>query len=416
MEWRRSSAMSNMIVLVGETDTEKQFLIQLEASLRAYGAWTWSLLDVEVGESQIQAINDALERATALILVRGSCGTHKLWSQIQVHGFQARVHLRSHLKIFVVLVAPVILEPSLASQAIILGPGLEVEAASRLCLAAMYASPSTTTFQAFHTPDNPRSPVLHPGAWTLVPDLSQSFTKYAETIESLLDLREYEFARELYWKILYYSGYNEKWGPRIDLSRKLVDSGNRVGDSRNVAMVLAKGLAYVHVEQGRSSLAEPLLRSAFDLFGETEDRRGQAVCWDYLADLAVQDGQFQIAHHHFDKAIKLTVGLERHRLRLKQRLNYVTNIDRDRVWKIASLDELYREFEFIYDYRAPLVNLKRAELLAEHGGIADALRIARDSLVELKDVIGMPRNAAKADKLIESLQTEAGSDAKEANA
>jgi len=215
--------MRTRVVIVPAASEDIEYSQILEKRLIFLGFQTWSLeTQTKIGESILGNIDKALRDAIALILIRSKASIQSQWSLIQQRAFQSQIRFSGALKLIVVPRTRILLAPSLLSQAVVLEPQSDPYLAALACASIISNNPSSSSFQLLSHPDSPNALIYNPEAYTQVNPLESKFEKYVNVIMSLSSLKEYEPANELYWKILYYTGYRELWETRLTLSNRLL--------------------------------------------------------------------------------------------------------------------------------------------------------------------------------------------------
>jgi tetratricopeptide (TPR) repeat protein len=396
----------NKIIVVNGSGKDKPYTARVVRRLKERGLLVWSLdNDVRVGNSRIEAIDTELRSAIALVLVCSSATSQDAWAVLQHHAFQTQVRLSSTLKLIVIPTDNAPIGPSLLAQAIVLKAGLEPETAADFCCTVLDANADLSSFQSIRPVDNRNSPLMKPGAWPLLQAVSASYEEYQAAIGSLINIRRhYEKAIDVYWDILYYSGYHEHWNERLALSQQIVNTSREVRDLRNTGLVLAKGVAYVYMNRGQLYEAIVTLEDAFLYFQEAGDIRGEAICWTYLADIYAFAGKLPEAELAYERAASNLKGLEQQDVKHKLSFMRAAHSDLKPLERIAALVAVRDGFAAFADYREGLADIQIARTLYEVGSNDEALFHTERAIKLFGDTIGMPRHATRARRLLETIQ------------
>lgn len=391
--------LKNLVIVVAGSTADIADARILAAEIERQGLRAWFLEDsARVGDSLLEAIENALHEAGAMVLVRTGGADYEPWSKIQQKAFQIKNRFADAFRIFVLPRGPAILEPTLLACSVLLPQDLEPKAAATFCVRSITdglpASPSGGAIASNAVP------LLASGIWTHANTFIHTYSQYADTVLSLARLDEYEAAAALYWKILYFSGYREQWHRRLELTEPLIALSKRNRDPLNAGMLLLKGLSYMFIETGRPRLAFRSIRAAHRLFQQCGNRRGQALCWDYVGEAYLQLADHAKAARAYDRAIEGLRGLERDQVILKKRFLLAANEDLRSKHREAELRVLHGEFSSICNYRTGLVAIEMARGFLARGGFPEALNQAHEAVLFFRDRTGMPRNLAKADEVL----------------
>jgi tetratricopeptide (TPR) repeat protein len=241
---------------------------------------------------------------------------------------------------------------------------------------------------------------LAANAWPNTPDLSSTYHRYVETISSLVHLQEYEHANELYWKTLYFSGYRELWKDRLFLSNLITTLSLGVQDPVNAGLIMSKGIAYVYMSQKFYNQAFFMLKRAYRLFHESHYAPGKATCWNYVGDIYADVGKLSKAFGAYEEAIKFSQESDKHQIRLKMQFLETTNKELASSQRISNLLGIRDSFAYIRDYREGLVDMEIAKSLYVLSSVEEALIYSERSVHMLRDLIKMPRNAIRAERVL----------------
>lgn len=397
----------DLIIVVAGSEIDIPDARILSKEIERQGLSTWFLEDsTKVGDSLLVAIESAVQQAAALILVRTGGADYEPWAALQQKAFQIASRFDNAFRILILPRGRLILAPSLLSQSILLLPDLDPRNAATFCVKTLKGGLDKGAPEILsHNDISPNAaPLIAPGIWTQAKLFEHTYPKYAETVCSLAMLDEYEAANAMYWKILYHSGYREYWKQRFNLTNSLIDLSKRNRDLYNTGMLLLKGHAYSFIENSQFRPAVNSIRAAHRFFVDCRSDRGQALCWDYLGELYLRLGDQSRALRAYDRAISELRGLERDQIDLKKRFIFAVNdhlLSRNRE---TELNRLQDEFAAICSYRTGLVAIESARGLEARGAFPEALVEAQAAVSFFRDKVGMPRNLAKATRLIASLK------------
>jgi hypothetical protein len=238
-------SVRDTFIVVSGSDRDDRYATALASRLEDLGFLAWLLArDVQIGTSTVGEIDRQLRRARGLIFCMTATITPDEWSQRQLRAFQAITSTSNNLLLIIVSQDRSLSAlPMAKSNAIVLPASMEPTRAAKMCATALrFASESPGCDSA----ESPRSGAVSSGAWSLVPDLDATYTVYAANIQSLVGLREYDVANELYWHTLMYSGYRERWQERLEISHALLRLSISKGDHVVAGLILSKGIAYTH--------------------------------------------------------------------------------------------------------------------------------------------------------------------------
>jgi hypothetical protein len=378
------------IIVVPATARDLDYCRELVGSLQTrFFIQTWFTdRDVRVGQSLTSAYNAALEGAAGLILVQlaGSCDPFALF---QLTAFQARRRTTSGSAALLVISRHPLRPGSAFTDAEILAPTAcdsPTLAATVLC-AILFESDIDNLSE-----ESARLAVTgaRPGAWSAVANLSSTYPQYARTIRGLIALGEYEHASELYWRTLYYSGYQELWGPRAVLTASLADLAQASRHYIGAASVILKGEAYSLIEQRRFDSARIAIEGALQLAQRDRARRVEGSCAEHSADLAFAIGDYATAANGYDHASHLQDGLDEHRTRIKHDFA-VALLPTFRSSQLTDLERLKERFATVLDYREGLIEIELAKGYAHAGNVSLAREHAIHAVRFFSAVAHMPR-------------------------
>jgi hypothetical protein len=392
--------LRDTVLVVPGSATDEQFARQLVHHIDTLGLRAWSLqTHVDVGRSLIAALNQAIEDAAALVLIRSPAKQQDPWALLQQHAYQASARLSGPQTIIVFRRARAPIPVTLRTQALVLNGDVSPEDAARTCFTILTSTLAVGSYRPERPPDSPGAPLLRPGAWTQVPDFSASFATYIAIIGSLADLKEYEHALDLYWKVLYFSGYRELWGERLAVSSKLLRLARRSHDEKTEGLILARGIAYAYLSQNGHDSAQRLLKRAYRVFEHAKNHRGLGIVWSYLGDVFAAEGREAQALEAFGYGEAELEGLERRQVQLKATFYRLTQDESANGRRVDLLLRLRDQFAAIGDYREGLVDLEIARALDRLGSPL-GLDHAQRAVTLFRDTIAMPRNAVRAEAVL----------------
>lgn len=242
---------------------------------------------------------------------------------------------------------------------------------------------------------------LAPGAWTRVQPLSQTYDKHVEAISLLLDIDEYEQAKHLYWKILYFTGYRERWDERALLSKHLLKLSIKNNDYKSTGLILSKGIAYALITQKRYAQAQLVLAQALKNFRQANAYQEEGVFFDYMADIYEETGQLQKALSCYDLAMERYTDIDKYRVYLKRLFLMTKYDDLKSRSRIVALTLLRDQFSAIKNYREALVDIELAITFYALKDAQEARYRAQQAFNFFNNTIMMPRNAAKAVEVLQ---------------
>lgn len=395
--------LKDLIIVVAGSTVDVADSRVLAAEIERQGLRAWFREDsTKVGDSRLEAIDNAIQEAGAMILVRTGGADYEPWSAIQQKAFQIKNRFGDAFRVFVLPRGPAILEPTLLACSKLLPQDLEAKAAAAIC--ARIIRGGLTAFPSGNGTVPGAVPLLAPEIWTHAHAFTHTYPQYADSVHVLATLGEYDHANALYWKILYFSGYREQWDRRLQLTQLLIDLGKRNRDPLNVGMLFLKGLSYAYIEKKQPHLAFRFIRLAHQLFQQCGNRRGQALCWDYVGDVYSHMAEQTKAFRAYDRALKGLQGLERDELILKKRFLLASNDDLHSKQRETELRVLQDEFDSLCSYRKGLVSVELARGLVVRGGFREAVAEAQEAVSFFRDKTGMPRYLAKAERLMIQLR------------
>ena len=295
----------------------------------------------------------------------------------------------------------VVLEPSLASQAIILPSDLSPSYVASRC-AAMIMAIRSSRFSAGTLTFNGNRVSVEQIRSSLISNIDGEYDKYYITINNLMDLSEYEHARELYWKTLHYSGFRELWHHRLSLSGRIRALAIDAGDMATASAVSSLGISYAYIAQRKFMLATRALEAALLLANEAHDTRAKATVLSYHGQIAEETGKLNDAVMLYSEAGPLLGGIDEYQLYLRRQLINVVHAESDAKSQIRKMLDLQHDFSAIADYRRALVDMEIAKVAWRSGAKREARFHAGMALDQFQESIIMPRNARKARLLLNS--------------
>ncbi|MGY3347198.1 MULTISPECIES: hypothetical protein [unclassified Bradyrhizobium] len=370
----------------------------IAARMRSLGLRVWSINDdVGIGDSKIKALDQKLQEAVAMVLLRASAKKADDWTDRQEFAFRARLTWAGDLKLFVVPQADGVIERSLQGHALVLPPWIDANQVAELAAAAVRFSPKLSSVRA-RLPDNPNGPLLSAGAWPLQSPETH-FDQAIGRMFSLNGVRYYDEISDLYWNSLHFSGYRGRWDIRLNVSEHLSRLAKSQMDSLNCGLILTKGIAYAHLTLGNHVKAFSALKSADLEFRDARHERGRGFCSSYFGDIEVQRGRISHALDCYKEAADALSGLEQYNVILKAKMVGLLHEDGGVPSRLRSLHRLKHEFREVHNYRAGIIDMAIAEMLGRSGDYSQALAHAASSVNLFRDVINMPRNTRRAEAL-----------------
>jgi tetratricopeptide (TPR) repeat protein len=395
--------LKDLVIVVAGSTVDAADARVLASEIERQGLRAWFLEDsTKVGDSRLEAIDNAVQEAGAMILVRTGGADYEPWSAIQQKAFQIKNRFGDEFGIFVLPKGPTILEPTLLARSVLLPQDLEPKSVAAICARFIKGGP----------PESPSgnaigahgAPLLGSGIWTQANAFAHTYPAYAEIVLNMAALNEYEAANAFYWKILYFSGYREHWDRRLQLTELLIDLSKRNRDDLNVGMLLLKGLSYAFIERKQPHLAFHAIHLAHRIFQKCGNRRGQALCWDYVGEVYSSLGEQTKAVRAYDRAIQGLRGLARDHVILRKRFLLASNADLHAKQRETELKVLQREFASVCNFRKGLASIELARGLVARGGFQEAENEAQEAASFFRDTAGMPRYLAKAEVVLAQIR------------
>lgn len=239
--------------------------------------------------------------------------------------------------------------------------------------------------------------------WAEVRDLRNTYLSRVVSILLGLGKGEYDQSLKEYWDILYFSGFDEQWRWRLELSNKLYEVALLRRQKRDAAWILLKGISYPFIEFGLFGLGEATLLEALRLFPKS-DRRGRGLCFRYLADLHGNAGDLEGALKMADDASLLLQGADLEEITLEKDFAKARAASLLSPSRHESMEALEVGLGKIESPRHGLVTLEMAKGLLARGMTDEALAACQRATVFFTQKIHMPRNARKAQALMEDIK------------
>jgi tetratricopeptide (TPR) repeat protein len=253
-------------------------------------------------------------------------------------------------------------------------------------------------------PTAPAQPLERAGAWSNIPDLSGKMASYLTAFNALQEVDEYEYAKLIYWKILYFTGYRELWDDRLLLSKNLYKLSIRNNDFITAGLILSRGVSYAYLSQQKFLQARAALKSAWRYFSDSGYPAGKASCWDYMADIYAEQGRYKESLLCYEESIKNASGLERDQVRLKRLFQEIKNDTQASQSKVIALRMVAEDFYQLRDYREGLVKMELARTLFQLGDRVESQFYAEDAYQFFDGKSFMPRNRIKAEHILKQFK------------
>ena len=393
--------MQRTRVLVAATRGDREPLASaLARTIREAGLDVWRHPhDVRIGMSLSGASDEAVELAQALVLVGTPDPETPREVQWLTRACIAQLRLGAGLQIILLHDQGKPIPASLRHLALVL-PILGNDTYTfRECLAILSSvvrpNPETGIELPFRA-----SGGLRLSAWTHVETMHSRYGAYVALVRHALAAGEYESALEWYWRILHYTGFQERWHERLELSALLLPASIDVRDTASAADIAVKGIAYAKLETGQLREAVSMLKTGFRLARGQHARPIRYACWAYLADEYAKHRRYADALRCYDEAAPYIDGdVDAIQLDAKRELLQVSGSDCGPARKELKLNRIRDQFAGILDYREFVVDIHIAAALladAPQHAVEHAERAARS----LGETLGMQRNAVLAQHIL----------------
>ncbi|GHV08663.1 hypothetical protein FACS189485_20420 [Spirochaetia bacterium] len=247
------------------------------------------------------------------------------------------------------------------------------------------------------------SRVLPSGAWTHLNEIEKTYDIQFKNFINLTDEKEYDLASNIYWKILYYSGYRENWAERAVLSNKMLTLSEQVKDGKSSGLILAKGIAYSYMAREQYGHAEHILEQAHEYFLKKGTRQDMGVYYEYMGDIFNETSQCDKAIDFYKKARNRYEGLDQIKTQLKLSFLNAKYADINDIKQIDFLNDLLEQFKVMKNYREGLVAMEIARRFNALKETNRALFMAGQAY-NFFNVINMPRNTKKANDLLQNIR------------
>jgi len=233
-------------------------------------------------------------------------------------------------------------------------------------------------------------------------------TTYSNNIKQFLfhvGRHEYEEAKHIYWRIIYFVGTRELWNDCRLLSSRLLKLADREEDSRTKGLVLITGKVWPLLSRRHLAEARIVLSEALDCLHATASS-DLAMFYEYMADIEAEEGSNTgSALSYYREALARTSGIDAHKVRLKMMFAEVKSESTSSRSRLIALHLLRDAFRELKSYREGLVLMEIARSLHALKSV-EALEMARLAYSLLNDEIMMPSNAKKARRILNTLLEE----------
>jgi hypothetical protein len=240
------------------------------------------------------------------------------------------------------------------------------------------------------------------GAWTHLDYIEKTYNEQFKNFIELTNKKEHELAASIYWKILYYSGYRERWIERGELSKRMLDLSKQVKDDKLTGLILAKGMAYSCMAQEKYDDAQFFLEQAHKCFVKTHIKQDIGVYYEYMGDNFSEAAQPNKANDFYEKARYRYKDLDRLQVELKLLFLKAKYNDVNNSRQIEFLRILRNQFKAMANYREGLVGMEIARRLYDLKETEEAFYEAEQAY-NFFSKINMPRNTKKANEFLQNI-------------